>query len=228
MKKLFCTVLAFLSLITTLYSQKMKNTIQFSAKPLSANAEIAPEFKWGTGIYAKLTAEKPLKEYAKKFDDYDLMEMADKQTYSSYISFYVCPKTEIMGQRSWKEIKLVLTSEQLEKNTIEFDVMPLKTDASSFFKTGFYAELAKSSLIQYNSSEGTSKGEKTEFDIYLFERPTTNKDNVDSKRIFNFGVYLHLGQLTIDYSTVKDTREVMDWSAKCQEIMETIQSKYKQ
>ena len=227
MKKLFYTTITSLLLTTAIFSQKMKNNIQFSVKPFTANATVATDFNWGTGIYAKLTTDLALKEYAKKFDDYDLMEIVDKVKYGSYLSFYVCPKTEVMGQRSWKEIKLVLTPEQLEKNTFEFDVMPLKTEASSFFKTGFYTELAKSSLIQYDASEGTSKGEKIEFDIYLFERPNKMSEDIDNERVFNFGVYIHLGKLIIDYTTVKDTREVLDWSGKCQEIMESIQTKYK-
>lgn len=204
----------------------MKNTIQFSTKPFPSN-EVTNEFKWGNTIYGKLTTEMPLKTYAKKLDDYDLMEITEKEKYSSFISFYVCPVTEVMGQRSWKEIKLVLTPEQLEKNTIDFDIMPSKTEASSFFKTGFYAELAKSGLISYDASAGISKGERTEFDIYLFERPKKMSEDTDGKRVFNFGVYLHLGQLTIDYTSVKDTRDVMDWSSISQEIMENIQNKYK-
>lgn len=212
-------VSAFIS--SGLFSQN-DNTIQFSSVPFSKDANSVSHFVWGTPIYGKIMMVKPLKNYVRKLDNYDMMNIVEKEKYSSALIFMVCPRTEDINDRTTHEIKLVVSQQDLEAKTIAFDVMPAEENASSFFITGFYSELANSKLIKYDPSEGTSSGEKIEFDIYLLEKEVGygEEEKTENGRLkLANQVYLHLGKLIIDYSSVSDVREVT--------ITESIMAKYK-
>lgn len=223
------TVLLSVVISLNSFSQNA-NSIQFSAAPFSKQPNIANNFMWGTPIYGKIMMAMPLKNYVKKLDSYAMTDISDKEKYSSALNFMVCPKTEDINDRTYQMIQLVVSPQDLETKTIAFDVMPTEDNASSFFMTGFYSELAKSKLIKYDPSEGTSSGEKIEFDIYLFEKELGygEKDVVmnGTIKIAN-QEFVHLGKLMIDYSSVTDVREVMEWHDKCRTIEEGVTEKYK-
>lgn len=225
----FYLVLVSAFIFNGLFSQN-DNTIQFSSVPFSKEVNSVSHFVWGKPIYGKITMTKSLKNYAKKLDNYDMMNVVDKEKYSSALTFMVCPKTEDINDRTTQEIKLVVSQQDLEAKTIAFDLMPSEENASSIFITGFYAELANSKLIKYNPSEGTSSGEKIEFDVYLSEKEVGyGEEEVTGNgrlKLVN-QIYLHLGKLTIDYSSVSDVREVMEWHDRSRTIKENVAEKYK-
>lgn len=212
-----------------LFSQN-NYSIQFSSVPFSKQPNIVNQCIWGTPIYGKIVLSKPLKNYAKKLDNYDMSGITDKEKYNTALNFMVCPKTEDISDRTNQMIKLVVSQQDLEAKTITFDVMPSEENASSFFITGFYSEFAKSKLIKYNPSEGTSSGEKIEFDIYLFEKEIGygEKDVIENGTIkLANQVFVYLGKLAIDYSSVSDVREVMEWHDRSRIITEGVVEKYK-
>jgi hypothetical protein len=142
----------------------------------------------------------------------------------------VCPKTEDIHDRTYQLIPLVVSQQDLESKTIVFDVMPSEENASSLFITGFYSELAKSKLIKYDASEGTSSGDKIEFDIYLFEKDleySEQETSANGRVKIGSQSFIHLGKLIIDYTSVSDVRQVMEWHDKSRKIKENIAEKYK-
>jgi hypothetical protein len=230
MKKNFKTFALILLFQNLIFSQNIKTTIEFGSKPFSTNPKTEKEFKFGAPIYGKLTTSNPLKNYAKALDDYEIKDYGVSGVYSHYISFCVCPSDEDMDRRTSYQIEIFLTKEQLENNTINFDVMPSEEEASSIFKNGFDSELAKNNLVEYDPETGNSVGKKREFDIYLFERETKLSEENGFKNgilINNTGVYISLGKLIVDYSAITDSRDIMAWVDGYKLIQENILEKIK-
>jgi hypothetical protein len=229
MYKTISFILFNLFFCVSLFSQNTP-MLQFSPIPFSGQPKVSEYFEWGTPIYGKLTMPKPLKSYAKDLDNYDAGQIAEKDKYKKALSFMVCPSTEDVNDRTYALMQLVVSQQELEGRTVPFDVMPSPENASSFFFTGFYAELAKSKLITYDPSEGTSSGTKTEFNFYIYERdiPYGADETIasDAIKIANT-VYRHIGKLTIDFTTVKDVREVMQWHDDSRAITESVAEKFK-
>ena len=112
---------------------------------------------------------------------------------------------------------------------MNIDVLPSATQASSFFGSGFYAELVRTDLVKYNVETASSVGKKTEFNFYLYEREKDLKDEngkKDGKLITNYGVFINLGSLIVVYAPVTDSRVFMDWKNECSAITDSINSKY--
>ncbi|MEO5946790.1 MAG: hypothetical protein ABIP79_08240 [Chitinophagaceae bacterium] len=186
-----------------------ENKISFAATPFSANTPLQVEFKVGSPIYGRIKLDKPLKNYSRKLGAYELEKFGVESIYSDYIVFEVDP-IDASPERGHSQITLYLKPGDLAKNTIDFDVMPEKNAASTFFGTGFYSELADGKDL-YNYF-----GKKIEMKISIAEE--SKNSNPEVKTI--------LGSLIMDYSD-SDYRSISDLSTACKEIENNIQKKYK-
>jgi hypothetical protein len=213
------------------FYQLAVNKIVFGPEPFTKSSKEQNQYNWDAPIYAKLKVDQPLKHYAQKIGGYELERFNIKGVYSSYLKFMCIPDGEDENQRTNTEITLYLTDSELEKSEVNIDIMPSKNQASSFFGTGFSAELAKNDLVKYNVETGNSVGKKTGFTLYLYEREKGGSDGENGKSgnklITNFGIYINLGKLVIDYTPVTDSREFMNWNRECEAITDSINSKYK-
>ena len=233
MKTLISTkkLLAVATIILSPFFLNAQNKIVFSSKPFPKGGTAQKEFVWNTPIYAKITIDKPLKNYAKKIDDYDMEQLHVSGIYSSYISLYCIPVGEDINSRSNVEIKLYLTDSELAKNEISIDLMPAEKDASTFYGTGFSRELANTNVVEYNAETGNSVGKNTEFRVFLFEDlPSVSHVEYGEQKdkiILYSGIYNILGSLFINYTSVTESRDVADWKDRCINITESINSKYK-
>ncbi len=208
-----------------------QNKIMFSATPFSYGGTEQKEFIWNTHIYGKISVKKPLKNFAKKADSYDLENLNINGVYTSYISLYCVPVEENIDMRSNTEIKLYLTDLELEQNEICIDIMPSELNATTFYSTDFSNELANTNLVKYNPKTGNSKGKKTKFKIYLHEElPSVSDEKMGEKNgriVLYSGIYTTLGSLIIDFTSVTNNRELWDWKDLSTKITERIHSKYK-
>ncbi|MBI5541439.1 MAG: hypothetical protein HY951_15345 [Bacteroidia bacterium] len=225
-KYLFATIVIAMCPYLILAQIKM----EFSSKPFSKGGAEQKEFTWNTPIYGKISINKPLKNYAKKIDAYAMEKLHISGVYSSYISLYCIPTDEDIDRRTNVEITLYLTNSELEKNEINLDIMPVETEATTFYGTGFSDELARMGIVQYDPETEKTVGKKTEFKIYLHEDlPSVSQEEIGTKNgriVLASGIYNTLGSITIDYTTVTDSREVGDWKDRCTAITDSIQSKY--
>jgi hypothetical protein len=223
-------ILAAVAIVISPFLIVAQTQMVFSSKPFQKGGSEQKEFIWNTPIYGKININKPLKNYAKKIDDYAMEKLHISGVYSSYISLYCIPTDEDIDRRTNVEITLYLTDSELEKNVINIDIMPNEKDATTFYGTGFSDELAKMGIVQYDAETEKTVGKKTEFKIYLHENlPSVSNEELGEKNgriVLNSGIYIFLGSLIVNYTTVTDSREIGEWKDRCTNITDSIHSKY--
>lgn len=182
-----------------------ESIITFSSKPFSKNGPIETEFKPNGPIYGQLKFTKAIKNYCKKLDAYDLSDKGVDGKYSHSLVFEIDGVNADLNN-SHTQVTLYLKTSDLEKNTIDFDVLPDEDEASTFFGSGFYNGLTKGGdLYNYH-------GKKTEMVIRL----------VDDEK----GTKTVLGSLIMDY-TASDYSSLMNNTNGFTETENKIHSKYK-
>ncbi|MBC7863709.1 MAG: hypothetical protein IAF38_12090 [Bacteroidia bacterium] len=177
----------------------------FAPKPLKTKPATQTEFKAGAGIYGSLVLPKPLKEYSRKIHAYDLERYKITGKYTDYLLLRADPVDQDPNQRTWQGITIYLKAADLEKNSIDFEIMP-SDSASTFFGTPFCEELANGSVMY------PYFGKKIEIKISLL---MPSKD-------FNPDQVVLSANITIDYSTA-DYQSLNEWKARCIKINENVQ-----
>lgn len=192
-----------------LHAQSSENKMAFSSQPFYKKTVEQHMFKMGSSIYCRLTLDKPLKSYSQKIHQYELDKFKISGIYTDFVAFQICPVGEDPTRRSNVEIKLYLKPVDLEKSTIDFDIMPSSNDASTFFGNFFYEELASSSAMY------SYFGKKIEININLVE-PSKNYD---------LPVQINVGSIIIDH-TDTNYENLAEWKEQCGIIGDSIQSLY--
>ncbi len=180
MKKILIAILCIAS------SLSAQNKIIFSDKPFAGGGTEKTEFKAGEPIYARIMLEKPLKEYcknpSKKMDNVP-------DGYSRKLCLQPT-KFDLNYDEVYDEIlstncNVLLTMADLEKNYIDFDVMPVAGEATTPYEDWVapYMSFAAPDL---------ELGKKSHFAIKVYsEYNESNSEITDMKAI---------GDLYIDYA----------------------------
>lgn len=201
MKSLF-TAFAIALMMKAGFAQ---NKIIYSSSPFTDSTVPEKEFKANTPIYGRILLDKPLKQYCsdpeKKYGNVP-------SGYMRLIGITPDNKRDEDGNDVYDETlimtyQLYLTAQDLEKNYIDFDVMPSLADATSPYAdwTSFYYSFAKEDL---------NLGKKLHFGIKLYKE--YNQSNADIMELDADG------DLYIDYSasTPATQRQWFDQCKKAQ------------
>ncbi len=183
-----------------------QNKIIYASQPFSTNPTEQKEFKANSPIYGRVVLDKPLKEYCK---------LASKHLDNVPSNFArligLAPENQYDEEGNEKYDKtlvitydLYLTFADLEKNYIDFDVMPTVADATSEYSSGlaFYRSFA---------DQETETGKKSHFGIRLF--PEYNESNAQIVGL------TATGDFYIDY-TASNYETVEQWANQCRKAQE--------
>jgi hypothetical protein len=206
-KKIAKTILV--ALIGILSSLTAQNKIIFSDKPFAGGGTEKTEFTAGTPIYARIVLDKPLKDYCKnpgkKLDNVPT-------GYSRKLCLQPT-KFDLNYDAVYDEIlqtncNVLLTMADLEKNYIDFDVMPASGAATTPYEDWVapYMSFAASDL---------ELGKKSHFAIKVYsEYNESNSEITDLKAI---------GDLYIDYTTATSASQEA-WYTQCKKAHESASS----
>src|ERR1700741_1539860 len=116
-------------------AQDGTNKIVFASKPFSTNPTPQTEFKANTPIYGRVILDKPLKDYCKNPSKH----MSNvPSNYARFIGIAPEPQNDEEGNEKYDPLigityEMYLSFADLEKNYIDFDVMPKTEEATSAY-----------------------------------------------------------------------------------------------
>ncbi len=212
MKNQFNKLILITAMIAGQFCSVAQNKMVFSSKPFSQGGTEQTEFKAGTPIYGRIILDKPLKSYcknpAKRLDNVP-------QNYARLISIKpVTRRDDSDSEDSFDEVlgidyKMFLSFADLEKNYIDFDIMPTGAEATSEFTDGHTA------FFWAYASPDMAIGKKSHFAIKLY-----SEANESNAQIFDLK---SLGEFYIDY-TASTAESQEKWYAQCKEALNKAKS----
>ena len=189
-------------------AQDGTNKIVFASKPFSTNPTPQTEFKANTPIYGRVILDKPLKDYCKNPSKH----MSNvPSNYARFIGIAPEPQNDEEGNEKYDPLigityEMYLSFADLEKNYIDFDVMPKTEEATSEYSSGlaFYRSFA---------DEGTDVvNKKCHYGIKLYTE--FNESNAEIMGL------KATGDLYVDFTNSNSTTQEQ-WSAQCRKAQES-------
>lgn len=188
-----------------------QNKIELATTPFSKAPTSKTEFKAiGDHVYAKLSLDKPIKNYACELDNYQKEMQIIPGTFVAKIQFRINFLDPELENAPYTIMELFLKESDLSKTELFFDIIPSAELATSCYSAGFYDELASSSKVYRYF------GTKKEVQIELYRKSTKALEN---------DILVMSTKFTMDYTDV-DYENITQWKSDCSAIHTKINNIY--